>query len=130
MLTSVQFLSINFVCACFVANCCTTDAQFYFSCSSSESNRCRLLYADRRGEIEEIMDYYGHFNRDGVNFPLNIFCLALNESTNGKGVAAVVRQWTRSMPSTRWANWLVSGNANKAAFISIMPSFICWSRPI
>ncbi|KAK7092497.1 hypothetical protein V1264_008234 [Littorina saxatilis] len=77
------------------------------------TGRYRLLYADRTGEIENIMDYYGHFNRDGVNFPLNSFCLELDESTNGQRAASMVRQWINSMPPARWANWLGGTDKSK-----------------
>ncbi|XP_076437122.1 alpha-glucosidase-like isoform X2 [Babylonia areolata] len=72
----------------------------------NKTGRYKLLYADRSGAVQDIMQYYGHFNRDGVNFPLNTFCLHVDQSTRGQGVANVVRQWINSMPSDRWANWL------------------------
>lgn len=77
------------------------------------------------------MDYYGHFNRDGVNFPLNTFCLGIDESTTGQGVATVVRQWIKSMPSSRWANWLVSQNTDSCSlgFQSITCSFVARCIP-
>lgn len=66
-----------------------------------------VLLADRVGSSKEVLEYYGRFNRDGVNLPLNNFCLDLDEYSGGHGVAKVVRQWIKSMPAGRWANWLV-----------------------
>ncbi|XP_025080425.1 maltase A2-like [Pomacea canaliculata] len=65
-----------------------------------------VLLADRVGSSKEVLEYYGRFNRDGVNLPLNNFCLDLDEYSGGHGVAQVVRQWIKSMPAGRWANWL------------------------
>ncbi|KAL8564649.1 hypothetical protein ACOMHN_004143 [Nucella lapillus] len=72
----------------------------------NNTGKYKLLFADRLGAITDMIPYYGHFNRDGVNFPLNTFCLDVDESTPGLGVAGMVRQWIDSMPSDRWANWL------------------------
>lgn len=70
------------------------------------TNKYILLFAHRHGSTEEVMRYYGHFNRDGVDFPLNVLCLELNEFSGGRGVANMVREWMGNLPAGRWANWL------------------------
>ena len=75
-----------------------------------------MLFADIKSDVDSVMRYYGYFNRDGVDFPLNTFCLDLKSSDSGVEVSKIVQGWMGSMSGGRWANWLVSDSAVCNAF--------------
>ncbi|KAK7481050.1 hypothetical protein BaRGS_00027686 [Batillaria attramentaria] len=91
----------------------------YLDDYGNKTNKYILLFADRRGTTEEVMRYYGHFNRDGVDFPLNVLCLEQDESTDGRGVSRMVREWMGHLPPGRWLNWL-SGTDSSPRLIDRM----------
>ncbi|RUS84181.1 hypothetical protein EGW08_008068 [Elysia chlorotica] len=71
-----------------------------------KTNQYKILLADVDGSYTNFMDYYGLFNRDGVDFPLNKFSLDLEKSSDGLGVAKMVKTYMANLPSKRWPNWM------------------------
>ncbi|XP_067685673.1 alpha-glucosidase-like isoform X2 [Haliotis asinina] len=82
----------------------------------NKTNKYRMLFADIMGATELTMSYYGYFNRDGVDFPLNRFCLDLKQGDDGNVVSGVVSRWMDNLPAGRWANWMGGDeNSNRIA---------------
>ncbi|KAK3757983.1 hypothetical protein RRG08_058295 [Elysia crispata] len=78
----------------------------YLDDYGAQTNQYKILLADVDGSYEDYMDYYGLFNRDGVDFPLNKFSLDLKKSSDGQGVAKMVETYMAKLPSNRWPNWM------------------------
>ncbi|GFR96779.1 neutral and basic amino acid transport protein rBAT [Elysia marginata] len=78
----------------------------YLDDYGAETNQYKILLADVDGSYENVMDYYGLFNRDGVDFPLNKFSLDLDKNSDGRGIAKMVESYMANMPSNRWPNWM------------------------
>lgn len=71
-----------------------------------ETNGYKILLADVDGSYDNVMDYYGLFNRDGVDFPLNKFSLDFDKKSAGQGIAKMVETYMTNMPPSRWPNWM------------------------
>ncbi|GFO34016.1 neutral and basic amino acid transport protein rbat [Plakobranchus ocellatus] len=78
----------------------------YLDDYGTQTNQYKILLADVDGSYENVMDYYGLFNRDGVDFPLNKFSLDLNEKSDGHEIAQMVGNYFENMPTNRWPNWM------------------------
>ncbi|KAK0050467.1 neutral and basic amino acid transport protein rBAT [Biomphalaria pfeifferi] len=72
----------------------------------NKTKNYRLLLADVDGSYNHVMNYYGRFHRDGVDFPLNKFSLDLNSTSDGQSIGTMVIDWLENMPAKRWANWM------------------------
>ncbi|XP_071101382.1 alpha-glucosidase-like isoform X1 [Haliotis cracherodii] len=82
----------------------------------NKTNKYRMLFADIKGGTDLTMHYFGYFNRDGVDFPLNRFCLELKTGDDGNVVSGVASRWLDNLPTGRWANWMGGDeNANRIA---------------
>uniref|UniRef100_A0A0B7B5B9 Glycosyl hydrolase family 13 catalytic domain-containing protein n=1 Tax=Arion vulgaris TaxID=1028688 RepID=A0A0B7B5B9_9EUPU len=70
------------------------------------TNQYRILFADVDSSFEHVRKYYGMFNRDGVDFPLNEFSLHLNDTTVAEDIRNIVQNWTDNMAKNHWPNWM------------------------
>ncbi|CAL1533888.1 unnamed protein product [Lymnaea stagnalis] len=78
----------------------------YLDDYGNKTGKYRIMFADVEGPYKHVMNYYGIFNRDGVDFPLNTFSLDLNDTTGGLGVGKMVTAWMDNMSTQRWPSWM------------------------
>ncbi|XP_059151239.1 neutral and basic amino acid transport protein rBAT-like [Physella acuta] len=87
--------------------------RYFLDDYGNKTGHYKILFADVDGPYQHVMNYYGRFNRDGVDFPLNKFSLELNETSGGQGVGQMVSDWMKHMPKHRWANWMGGDDRSK-----------------
>ena len=78
----------------------------YLDDYGNATNRYKILLSDVEGSVDHVMSYYGLFNRDGVDFPLNTFSRDIEASGGGQGLADVVTGWMDNMAPGHWPNWM------------------------
>ncbi|KAH9498211.1 Neutral and basic amino acid transport protein rBAT [Bulinus truncatus] len=75
----------------------------YLDNFGNRTRQYRMLFADVDSSYQHVMQYYGRFHRDGVDFPLNKFSLDLNVTSSGQTIGTMVTNWLDNM---HWANWM------------------------
>ncbi|ESO92028.1 hypothetical protein LOTGIDRAFT_93125, partial [Lottia gigantea] len=86
----------------------------------------KLLFADVNGDIETNMDYYGMYNRDGVDFPLNKHFQMIQNGTDIQTIYSRIKSWIDHIPSGRWSNWM-EGDENTGRMANRRPKL---NRPM
>lgn len=61
---------------------------------------------DPTSSVKDMVKYYGHFQRDGVQLPIRKRSFPSN--CGGKCIGKYVSDWMNNLPSGRWPTWLVS----------------------
>lgn len=61
---------------------------------------------DPSSSEKEMMKYYGHFQRDGVQLPIRRRDLA--PDCGGQCIKDYVNGWMDNLPAGRWPTWSVS----------------------
>ncbi|OWF43494.1 neutral and basic amino acid transport protein rBAT-like isoform X2 [Mizuhopecten yessoensis] len=70
----------------------------------------RILMADARGNMDMIMTYYGHYDRDGVNIALNEVFLPEHGICGAPCVRKYITDWLSNLPKHHWANWVIGAD--------------------
>lgn len=74
----------------------------------------KFFMADIKGDITQIMNYYGMFGRDGVHIAANLDFID-KTSCDGDCINTFVSSWMDNLPDKRWASWM-SGNEDSSRF--------------
>ena len=71
------------------------------------------MMTSAEANMTETMKYYENYGRKGADFPVNFNLLSLTRGCGGQCVYDKVDSWWKLKPSGGWANWMVSGSANR-----------------
>ncbi|XP_048728393.2 alpha-glucosidase-like isoform X2 [Ostrea edulis] len=85
-------------------------------------NRVLMADPDPTSSVKDMVKYYGHFQRDGVQLPIRKRSFPSN--CGGKCIGKYVSDWMNNLPSGRWPTWLFGDETTERFASNHNESFI------